>query len=94
MTTVSTRTLRDELSTYLRRAEGGERIVVMRGSKAVAALVPLEANQDLDEEAKLRELEARGLVVLPTRSSPAPFTGPRVPSRGRSASAMVIEDRE
>jgi len=94
MTTVSTRKLKDGLSAYLRRAEKGERIVVMRGRKAVAAIVPFEAEEGLDEDARLRQLAAQDLVVLPEASpSEDLFTGPRVPSRGKSASAMVLEDR-
>jgi antitoxin (DNA-binding transcriptional repressor) of toxin-antitoxin stability system len=94
MTTVSTRKLKDGLSAYLRRAEKGERIVVMRGRKAVAAIVPFELSEDLDEDARLRQLAAQDLVVLPEDSSADDlFTGPRVPSRGRSASEMVLEDR-
>jgi antitoxin (DNA-binding transcriptional repressor) of toxin-antitoxin stability system len=94
MTTVSTRKLKDGLSAYLRRAEKGERIVVMRGRKAVAAIVPFEADEGLDEDARLRQLAAQDLVVLPEDSpSDHQFTGPRVPSRGKSASEMVLEDR-
>ena len=95
MTSVSTRKLKDGLSAYLRRAERGERIVVMRGAKAVAALVPFEEAEGLDQEAALRQLAARGLVELPDDlgSAPERFRGARVPSRGRSASRMVLEDR-
>lgn len=94
MTSVSTRKLKDGLSAYLRRAEEGERIVVMRGKRAVAALVPFEDAEGLDEEALLRQLAARDLVELPEGARSAErFAGPRIPSRGKSASAMVLEDR-
>lgn len=93
MTTVNTRTLKDDLSSYLRRAESGERIVVLRGQKAVAALVPFEDAEGLDEEAQLRQLAARDLVVLPASEEPRPFVGRRAPARGQRASAMVLEDR-
>lgn len=52
-----------------------------------------EIDEKLREEMLLRELEARGLVVLPEGKSRPAFSGPRVPCRGRSASEMVIEDR-
>ena len=65
MTTVSTRKLKDGLSAYLRRVERGEHVVVMRGKKAVAAIVPFEEAQGLDEDARLRQLAAQGLLVLP-----------------------------
>ena len=94
MTTVSTRKLKDGLSAYLRRVENGERLVVMRGSKAVAAIVPFESAEDLDEDARLRQLAAQDLVVLPkAHPSEDLFGGPRAPSRGKSASEMVLEDR-
>ena len=94
MTSVSTRQLKDGLSAYLRRAEMGEHIVVLRGGKAVAALVPLTAAEGLDEDAKLQQLAARGLVSFPDNGErPRLFTGPRVPARGKPAAEMVIEDR-
>ncbi|HEX2253150.1 MAG TPA: type II toxin-antitoxin system prevent-host-death family antitoxin [Thermoanaerobaculia bacterium] len=94
MTTVSTRRLKDELSAYLRRAEKGEHVVVMRGSRPVAVLVPFGEAEGLDEAARLRQLSARGLVVLPEEGASRPrFSGRRVPSRGKSAAAMVLEDR-
>lgn len=94
MTTVSTRKLKDQLSAYLRRVERGEHVIVMRGSKAVAALVPFEEAEGLDEEARLRQLAAQDVLVLPDRQEPGErFTGRRVSARGRSASEMVLEDR-
>lgn len=60
VTTVSTRKLKDGLSGYLRRAERGERIVVMRGKRAVAALVPFETAEGLDDDARLRQLAGPG----------------------------------
>jgi len=94
MTTVSTRKLKDSLSAYLRRVERGEQIVVMRGKKAVAALVPFEEAAGLDEDAKLRQLAAQDLIVLPEGPTPEDrFTAPRIPARGKSASEMVLEDR-
>jgi antitoxin (DNA-binding transcriptional repressor) of toxin-antitoxin stability system len=94
MTTVSTRKLKDGLSAYLRRAEKGERIVVMRGGKAVAVIVLFEEAEGFDEDARLRQLAARDLVVLPDAPDRAgAFTGPRVPARGRTAAQMVLEDR-
>ncbi len=94
MSTVSTRVLKDQLSTYLRRAESGERIVVLRSGKPVAALVSLGDVQEQDEATRLAALEARGLVIRPRkRSQRKPFQGPTVPARGKPASEMVIEDR-
>lgn len=93
MTTVSTRKLKDALSAYLRRVERGEHVIVMRGRKAVAAIVPLEEASGLDEDARLRQLAARDLLVLPEGRPDDAFTGRRIPERGKSASAMLLEDR-
>ncbi len=94
MPTVSTRVLKDQLSTYLHRAESGERFVVLRSGKPVAALVSLGDVQQQDEATRLAALEARGLVIRPRkRSGRRPFQGPTVPACGKLASEMVIEDR-
>lgn len=93
MSTVSTRVLKDQLSSYLQRAENGEQIVVLRDGRPVAALVPLSKLSEGTELQRLADLESRGLVVLPRRSERAPFQGPLVPNRGKLASEMVSEDR-
>jgi len=94
MTTVSTRKLKDGLSAYLRRVERGEHVVVMRGKKAVAAIVPIEEAQGLDEDSQLRQLAAQDVLVLPeSPPNETAFTGRRIPARGKSASEMVLEDR-
>lgn len=93
MVTVSTRVLKDQLSSYLHRAQGGEKIVVLRGGKPVAALVALEDVCDKDEATRLAALESRGLVIRPRQTGRRAFQGPFVPARGKLASEMVIEDR-
>jgi antitoxin (DNA-binding transcriptional repressor) of toxin-antitoxin stability system len=69
MPTVSTRVLRDQLSSYLQRAEAGEQFVVLRDGRPVAALVPLSQLQERDEQVRLVEMAARGLVTLPKQTS-------------------------
>jgi hypothetical protein len=45
-------------------------------------------------KARLRQLAARDLVVLPDVSAPTErSTGRRIPARGKPASEMVLEDR-
>lgn len=92
MSTVSTRVLKDQLSSYLQRAERGERIVVLRDGRPVAALIPLSQLQEGTEQQRLAELESRGLVTLPRRTERG-FKGPAFPNRGKLASEMVSEDR-
>lgn len=93
MPTVSTRTLKDQLSSYLQRAEAGEQIVVLRDGRPVAALVPVSQLQEPDEQARLAEMASRGVVTLPKRTSGKAFQGPALPNRGKLASEMVLEDR-
>ncbi len=94
MTSVSTRILKDQLSSYLHRAENGERIVVLRGGKPVAVLVSLDDVHDQDEAMCLAALEARDLVTRPRKtSSEGAFQHPPVAARGKLASQMVVEDR-
>lgn len=93
MSTVSTRVLKDQLSSYLQRAEAGEQIVVLRDGQPVAALVPLSQLRDMDEPARLAEMASRGLVALPSRTTRTAFEGPALPNRGKLASEMVLEDR-
>lgn len=90
MVSVSTRVLKDQLSSYLHRAEGGERILVTRDGEVVAAIVPI-ADLPRETEAEiLQRLAASGAVTLPTR--PQSFAGP-VTSGGPSASEMILQDR-
>ena len=93
MPTVSTRVRKDQLSTYLQRAEAGEQIVVLRDGQPVAALVPLSQLQEKDEQALLAEMASRGLVKLPKGTSRKAFQSPALPSQGKLASEMVLEDR-
>jgi prevent-host-death family protein len=92
MSTVSVRALKDQLSSYLQRAERGERIVVLRDGQPVAALIPLSELPEVTEQQRLAELESRGLVTLPRRMEHG-FKGPSFPNRGKLASEMVSEDR-
>ena len=92
MPTVSTRILKDQLSSYLQRAEAGEQIVVLRGGQPVAALVPMSQVRTKDQEALLAELGARGLVELPRQALRSGFKPP-VPNRGALASEGILKDR-
>lgn len=93
MANVSTRNLKDRLSSYVHRAEAGERIIVLRGGRPVAALVPLDDVRGENQQSKLAALQARGLVEGPLKKGALSTRKPLVPGRGRLASEMVIEDR-
>jgi prevent-host-death family protein len=93
MTKVSTRTLKDQLSSYLHRAESGEQIIVLRSGRPVAALVSLESMAASDEPSRLNVLAHQGLIKLPGDEATGSRAAPGVPSRGKSAASMVLEDR-
>jgi prevent-host-death family protein len=92
MTTVSVRELKNNLSAYLRRAKGGEHIVVTSRGEPVAALSG-PPKREMTVEERLKDMEARGLIRLgkgkyvpPKRLIPLQGEGPTV-------SEMVLEDR-
>ena len=89
---VSTRVLKDRLSEYLRRAEAGERILVLRDGGAVAALVPVSDLPATDPSSSVAALAARGVVRLPLRDARIE-RGSSLPGVGPLASDMVSEDR-
>ncbi|MBA2283242.1 MAG: type II toxin-antitoxin system prevent-host-death family antitoxin [Actinomycetota bacterium] len=62
---MNVRTLRAQLAQALRRAEGGERIVVTVGGRPVAQLGPVES--DLDRSPTIEDLVARGLLIRARR---------------------------
>jgi prevent-host-death family protein len=96
MQEVSTKDLKDQLSEWVRRVESqGERVVITRSGRPVAALVPLSDLPARDGNTILADLAAAGVIRLPRGPrSPDAFSGPRVPSRGgKLASEMIIEDR-
>jgi antitoxin (DNA-binding transcriptional repressor) of toxin-antitoxin stability system len=74
---MSTRVLKDQLSSYLQRAEAGEQIVALRDGRPVAALVPLSQLQAKYEQARLVKMASCGLITLPRRTSRRAFRGPR-----------------
>jgi prevent-host-death family protein len=62
---MNVRSLRSQLAQALRRAEGGERIVITVGGRPVAQLGPVEA--DTDRGPTIEDLVARGLLVAARR---------------------------
>ena len=92
MNSIGARELKNRLGTYLRQVREGATIVVTDRGKPVAelrAVVPAKS----DEEARLQELVATGLL--------APRTGKKLTARkkpiriaGPSLSEAIAEDRE
>jgi prevent-host-death family protein len=89
MTMVGIRELKTHLSAYLKRVERGESVAISMHGKQVATIIPRPKNRT---ESKLWELVRKGAVSW----SGGKPTGLKnlIPSRGKPASEMIIEDRE
>lgn len=89
---IGARELKNRLGTYLRQVREGATIVVTDRGKPVAELRAV-APAKTDEEARLQELVAAGLLAprtgrkLTERRKPARIAGPPL-------SQTIIEDRE
>ena len=87
---VGARELKVRLGTYLRRVRRGQRLVVTDRGQPVAELRPIGGKVGIDSA--LAELEARGVVVRPSRKKLTAFRP--IESRGGDLSAAVVEDRD
>ncbi|MFP3940403.1 MAG: type II toxin-antitoxin system Phd/YefM family antitoxin [Acidobacteriota bacterium] len=85
METVSVKELKAHLSEYLRRAGGGEHIVVTQRGREIAEIGPLPETRQA-----LRSLQAQGRIQW-SGAKPAGLRGIR--PRGAPVSDTVIEDR-
>jgi prevent-host-death family protein len=86
--TVGVRDLKAHLSEHLKRVRRGARLAVTDRGRVVARLIPAE---DTAKPAWALRLVAEGVVHW-AGGKPAGLT-PRVKSRGKPTSEMVIEDR-
>lgn len=88
MQTLGIRELKAHLSEYLKRVQEGERLMVTHRGRAIALVTPAEASEKLDWAHRLvAEGRARWSGGKPRGLSP------KLKSRGKRASRMVIEDR-
>ncbi len=93
MKKVGCREFKNRMGRYLKLVGRGESLLITDRGKVVAQLGPAELRQDgpLSTMDVLRKLEAEGHLRLGAR----PFRKIKpVPTRGKPASQMVIEDRE
>lgn len=86
---IGVRELKTKLSSMLRRVEEGEQIRVTVRGRHVADLVPAGRRRGDD---RMRELVAEGKVSPASR--PRPKRTPRPLVADRSASAIVLAERE
>jgi prevent-host-death family protein len=89
MREIGIRELKTNLSSVLHRVDEGEQIRVTRRGQPVADIVPAGARRG-DE--RLRELVADGRITPAARLRPS--RSPRPLDTGRSASAIVLAERD
>jgi prevent-host-death family protein len=87
---IGAREFKTRLGTYLRRVQRGATLVVTERGRPVAEVRPI-AQVD-DEETRLGELVALGVLARTARTPMRSFKPIRV--RGRNVSEVLIEDRE
>jgi len=92
MQMVGSREFKNRLGRYLRAVRKGQTLLITDRGKPVARVSPPDQNRDseLTFSDLLKKLEAEGKIRLPKRPL-GKFRA--VPSRGKSASQMIIEDR-
>lgn len=88
MTEVGVKTLKDQLSSYLRLANGGERIVVTDRGRPIALLTSIATDDEAREAWKLVEAGGASWDGGKPKGSAKP---PRI--CGKTAAEMVVEDR-
>ncbi len=93
MTSVGIRSLKNQLSRFVRRVAAGDRVLVTDRGRVVAALVPPPASEAATAGSRYAELVAAGIIRPPLeRGDPlAALPSLRLP-RG-TAAALVNEDR-
>jgi prevent-host-death family protein len=89
MREIGVRELKQSLSETLRAVGRGQQVRVTVRGRAVADIVPAGAAVVDD---RLRELVAEGRVVVPSRARPR--RAPRLVKSRRSASSLVLSERE
>ncbi len=88
MEMIGVRELKAHLSEYLKRVEGGALVTVAHRGRPVAMIVPAGASTNVDW---VRAMVAEGHAEW-SGGKPRGLT-PRLKSRGKLASRMVLEDR-
>jgi prevent-host-death family protein len=89
MREIGVRELKRSLSSTLHAVAEGEQVRVTMRGRPVADIVPARASMQDD---RLRLLVAEGKLRMPSRSRPK--RAPRPAGGRRSASALVLADRE
>ena len=94
MTTASVTEAKNNLSKLLRKVRNGETILILDRNVAVARLEPLPAGSAEADEARLLELERKGLLKRGTGKLPKDFWTRPLPDLKGSAVEALLRDRE
>jgi prevent-host-death family protein len=87
---VGSREFKNRMGRYLSAVRNGQTLVITDRGQPVAKLSPPDLRSEQSIETVLKRLEEQGLIRLAKR----PMKKFRsVPSRGKSAARMILEDR-
>jgi prevent-host-death family protein len=87
--------VKNDLSRYVARARRGERIRILVRGVPVAEIGPIDSAREGDdeEEARLADLERRGIIRRGSGRVEAGILKPGPRPRGRATSDLLIEER-
>jgi len=92
MIQVGVRQLKNDLTRYLRLAQGGQSVLVTNRRQPVALLKRPDVDSAQTTEERLAALAAAGKVILPREAGPFKrFKA--IKMRGKPLSRMIIEER-
>jgi prevent-host-death family protein len=92
VTSIGIRELKDHLSRYIRRIEGGERIAITAHGRVVAELVP-PGSRTLGTPSRFDELVASGVIRPPLEAGDPTEGWPDIRLRAGTAAALIDADR-
>lgn len=93
MTTAGIRELKDNLSRYVRRSEGGERIAVTAHGRVVAELGPPTSAARPGRRSQYDELVGAGVIRLPVESGDPLAAWPVLRLPAGTAAELIEQDR-
>jgi prevent-host-death family protein len=87
--------VKNDLSRYVARARRGERIRILVRGVPVAEIGPIDSTPDADDddEARLADLERRGIIRRGNGRGSTELLKPGPRPRGRASSDLLIEER-
>lgn len=95
MTTASITEAKNNLSKLIKKVRGGESVLILDRNIPVARLEPLAPGSADADEAKLLDLERRGLITRGTGKLPKDFfKRPRLKMKGSLVQAVLDERNE